>query len=648
MENYKKRTVNLISNLLLEYKESPAVVPHYPQKTVLMQRDRQTLPHGTPEAHGISSAAITRLLRALENEPRANIHSIVVVKDGVVIAEASAPEYSATLPHLSHSMSKTVTGMLISSLIDRGELTLNTRITDLFPEITPKDERFYNLTVAHLLTMSSGVVFAEVGSVSETEWTRGYFESEMAFTPGEEFLYNSMNSYILMHAADRIARKKHGTNAEALLRERIFRPMGISNWFWEKSPEGIPKGGWGLYLSAESWARLGIMMMQDGRFGGKRILSEESVRRATSTGISVPPEVSPYDYGHQLWVERTGDGFLFNGMLGQNVWVCPKRSLVVVMTAGSCELFQGSPAVALVREALDPKVQSVTHRKRSDERSLEEKCKYFFAFREWITLHAPLRGLPYLLGIKNRTPFDKMLLPLVGKYLFPSNNLGILPIFVSVMQNNYGGGIRSFEFTHRGALLHLRCELGVGTAEIDLGLYSYAESIIDLCGERYLVRAAASAEADGEGGTVYKLEFIFPEMPNVRRATMSLSVNGRLHIRLSEVPDEQISTDLLCTAKMTSPRLSSLFSVLERTLGHDYLSKRLGELFTPEIMAISTAAPDLEAALEEENERIAARVSSSRLVRSLLSRFSAEDGEVTDKPSVPERISGFLGRFKRK
>ena len=137
MESYKKKVITLISNLLLEYRADPTVVPHYPAKTEIMRRDRHPLPHGSPEAHGIPASSIISLLSALENEPSVNLHSIVITRDGVVIAEASAPGYDATLPHLSHSMSKTVTGMLIESLMDSGEVALGCRSATALPALCP-------------------------------------------------------------------------------------------------------------------------------------------------------------------------------------------------------------------------------------------------------------------------------------------------------------------------------------------------------------------------------------------------------------------------------------------------------------------------------------------------------------------------------
>lgn len=642
MEIYKKKVINLISNLLLEYKPDPTVVPHYPAKTQIMHRDRHPLMHGTPEAHGISSSSIISLLRALENEPRTNVHSIVITKDGVVIAEASAPGYDATLPHLSHSMSKTVTGLLIESLIDSGKLSLLSRAIDFFPEITPKDERIYDLTVEHLLTMSSGASFAEVGSVSSTDWTRDFFESELIFSPGEEFIYNSMNSYVLMHIADRIAARQ-GASALDLVQKHIFEPMGIKNLYWEMSPEGVPKGGWGLYLSCESWARLGIMVMQGGVYNGRRILSEEAVKRTTSMAISVPREISEHDYGHQLWVDASGD-LLFNGMLGQNVWICPKKRIVVAMTSGNRELMQGTPAIKLMREHLCSTSEVKFSR---NTRELERKCKDFFTSREWITLHAPLRGLPYLLGLKSRTPFDTALLPLIGKYLLPTNNLSLLPSFVSVMQNNYSGGIRSAEFSRCGEVMLMRMELGCDIVDIALGIYNYTDSTVVQRGEHYLVRGAISADTDGGGKLIYKIDLIFPELPNTRRIRLSLSADGRLNMCLCEMPGKDIAPDLMRVVKMSNPRTSSLFSMIERTLGRDFMPRKMGELFTPEITAISTSAPDADTFLAEENERIMAKVNSSRLVRSILARF-ADDGDEDQAPTIRTKMSDIFNRFKRK
>ena len=116
--------------------------------------------------------------------------------------------------------------------------------------------------------MTSGVPFGEAGSVTESCWSEAFFGSALKFHPGTEFFYNSMNSYILA----RIVVELSGMSVRELVGRRIFAPLGIENYFFEIGPENIEKGGWGLYLSAESWAKLGLMFMNGGSYGGKRCL----------------------------------------------------------------------------------------------------------------------------------------------------------------------------------------------------------------------------------------------------------------------------------------------------------------------------------------------------------------------------------------
>ena len=91
------------------------------------------------------------------------------------------------------------------------------------------------------------------------------------------FSTNSLNTYIL----SALGLPPHRQSLSAFLDERIFRPLGIGDYAWEKSPEGIEKGGWGLYISPENLAKLGLLVQQEGVWEGRRLLSADFLRRAT-------------------------------------------------------------------------------------------------------------------------------------------------------------------------------------------------------------------------------------------------------------------------------------------------------------------------------------------------------------------------------
>ena len=159
MEKWKKRSIDLLTSLAFGTDGTPSVVPYYPQKTRVSGDEERFFRRSTPERHGISSKRIYNMLVSLESEKRANIHNLVILAGGEIISECSRDGYGVNVAHLSHSMSKTVTGMIIGILHSDGLIDLDDAIVDIFPEIPYRDKRFANITVRHLLTMTSGVDF---------------------------------------------------------------------------------------------------------------------------------------------------------------------------------------------------------------------------------------------------------------------------------------------------------------------------------------------------------------------------------------------------------------------------------------------------------------------------------------------------------
>ena len=622
MEKWKKRAIDLITSVAFGSDDTPSVIPYYPQKTECAVREERYFQRHTPESHGVSSKRIYNMLCELEGERRANVHSIMVLKDGCVISEASRPGYSSDEWHLSHSMSKTVTGMAVGLAVDDGVLDTDERLVDIFPEIPYKDKKFAKITVEHLLSMTAGASFSEMGTVTETDWTAAFFSSSMKFAPGEGFLYNSMNSYIL----GRIVTERMGRELLDIVYERIFAPLGIKSYFWERGPEGYTKGGWGLYLSLESWAKLGEMMRLGGVFEGRRILSKEWVRFSTDTRGVSPHQNGDFNYGYQVWVGRTSDEILFNGMLGQNVWICPKNNMVVVLTAGNNELFQKSPALDIVRKYLGHKIYDPLV--RGDVKVLRAREERFFESRRWAHPCEEKRGIACFLGLKSRTPFPEVWAEMLGSYALPDNNLGVLPLFVRAMQNNLDSRLSEIRLERRGDSLYLSFVESGEEYSLEVGLYGYKESVLDFRGEKYTVRVMGDAVFGTVGVPEYRIELVFPELPNTRMIKLTRMSRERIRVELTESPNNRIIDPLLDRIPEESAALGFIVELLERRFGKGFISARVEKTFAHTLVAADMCFegyPDIVAA---EGAKLSRESRAVTLLRAFVNRFIREDTPV--------------------
>ncbi|HEY1250554.1 MAG TPA: serine hydrolase, partial [Thermoanaerobaculia bacterium] len=203
------------------------------------------------------------------------------------------PYYKGTKLHTMQSVSKSVTSALIGIAIGRGEIPgVGAKLMPYFADFQiPPDPRRDRMTLADVLTMRAGIRWDEL-SASYTEagnnceamegqedWVRYVLEQPMAAEPGTTFVYNSGATELLSY----VITKTTGKPADDYAKEHLFAPLGITDFYWKRTPKGLADTEGGLYLAPRDLAKIGLLYMKDGVWEGKRILPEGWAKKSTTS-----------------------------------------------------------------------------------------------------------------------------------------------------------------------------------------------------------------------------------------------------------------------------------------------------------------------------------------------------------------------------
>lgn len=300
-------------------------------------KDAKTpLPRATPESQGVSSKAIADFIQAADEKVN-SMHSLMILRHGKVIAEAWWAPEDADKPHVLWSLSKSFTSTAVGLAVQEGKLSVDDRVVSFFPDDLPAEpvENLRNMRVKDLLTMSTG--HADEPNVRQTQnWIKSFMAHPVPHAPGSFFRYNTPATF--MQSA--IVQKVTGQTVVEYLQTRLFDPLGIDPPRWDKNPQGISLGGYGLFLRTEEIAKFGQLYLQKGIWQGKQLIPADWVDLATSKQVSNGDNPSSdwnQGYGFQFWRCRH-NAFRGDGKDGQFCIVMPDQDAVVVMTANTANM----------------------------------------------------------------------------------------------------------------------------------------------------------------------------------------------------------------------------------------------------------------------------------------------------------------------
>ncbi|MHB8635913.1 MAG: serine hydrolase domain-containing protein, partial [Fimbriimonadaceae bacterium] len=296
-----------------------------------------TLPRATPESQGLSSAAVLAFLdAAAEQGPAQELHTLMILRRGKVVAEGWWHPYAPERRHLLFSLSKSFMASAIGIAVGEGVLGLDDQVISFFPDRAPANpsENLAAMTVRHLLTMSTGhssEPWPNLDGRNARDWVASFLNHPVEYEPGSKFLYNSIATFMLSAILQRLT----GVAALDYLRPRLLAPLGIGEATWDLNPDGIVVGGWGLSICTESIAKFGELYLRDGVWDGRRLLPEGWVADATRSHIDNGPNENADwggGYGYQFW-RCQHDCYRADGAFGQLSVVMPYVDMVVAITA---------------------------------------------------------------------------------------------------------------------------------------------------------------------------------------------------------------------------------------------------------------------------------------------------------------------------
>ncbi|MBQ7094683.1 MAG: serine hydrolase [Clostridia bacterium] len=317
-----------------------------------------------------------------KNQP--NICQIAAIRDGKMVYSDTWNDY--TKEDCTHIMSatKSIVALLVGIAIDKGQIGgVNDKVLDYFPDYKTKrgEKTIFDVTIKHLLTMRAPY------KCKGDPWTKvcisdNWTYTSLDFLGGRKGLTDEFNyQTVCLHILSGILYKATGMKTVDYANKYLFEPLGIAkhiNYYaksaeehkqftigklpkenvWFSDPDGLGTPGYGLCMSAEDMAKIGLLCLNKGIFNGKQIVSAQWIEEMTSPRIVESDRFRGMEYGYLWWIiDREKRIYAAIGNSGNVIYVNPEKNIVIAVSS----YFKPTifDRVDFIREYIEPFISEI-------------------------------------------------------------------------------------------------------------------------------------------------------------------------------------------------------------------------------------------------------------------------------------------------
>jgi len=271
------------------------------------------------------------------------VKSFKKIKKNTHIHDLSNPEYHPyyrnTKLHTIQSITKSIMSLLFGVAIQRGDMKIsivNKLIKQYFPEYKKyfvNDPNKQQIKVKHLLTMTSGFCWhhgkgyfdpknTSILMELSDDWIKFILDRKIKYKPGTRFEYQDCNTVLLGY----IFKKVTSFDLDVYAKKYLFSILKIKSFYWKKIPDRSSDPEGGLYLSMESLFKIGELVMNNGKYNNKQVVSKNWIKKSIK---DYKPTKEYFGYGYQWWLR---DDAIFGwGFNGQYLFILPKKKIIAVI-----------------------------------------------------------------------------------------------------------------------------------------------------------------------------------------------------------------------------------------------------------------------------------------------------------------------------